>query len=230
MTYYDREDPINIAYLDRDMDRLRYLFEVENYDIDGLLSEKGTGRDFPYTIFQQACIDDFYELAEYLIERGIDMNECLGFDSGYNIYKNILLLHQALYKKNYRVFCLMVRKGADVNIICPFTGRSALHNLCTPERKDSIKYMKELLDSSAEVNILDSDGCTPLMLACRYGKMKEAEMLVRFGADPFILDDGGRSCESILESYGIEVVRLDFSLTVRKLMATVSMDLPVTYL
>lgn len=50
-----------------------------------------------------------------------------------------------------------------------------------------------LIDAGAEVNVRDSDGATPLMLAAERGRLRVFDALIKAGADLFAVDNTGRS-------------------------------------
>lgn len=79
---------------------------------------------------------------------------------------------------------LLIEHGADVNAVTRISKTTPLHNAVS-----SAAVVILLLKEGAVVNPQDSDGKTPLMLACaNFNSARVVEILIKAGADPTIKD------------------------------------------
>lgn len=66
------------------------------------------------------------------------------------------------------------------------------------KHKDMIKTIRFLIDNGADVNAVNSDGKTPLHIACEKGEYKGAVVLLDAHADPRIQDPSGRLAQDMI--------------------------------
>ncbi|PUU83419.1 ankyrin repeat-containing domain protein [Tuber borchii] len=90
---------------------------------------------------------------------------------------------------------LLLKAGADAEV--PVTNRGWRRALHFAVGEGSVKIVKELLESGADVNRkrsdIDSDGASPLHIAARTGDLAVVEMLLKAGADFTSLDKDGKT-------------------------------------
>ena len=60
--------------------------------------------------------------------------------------------------------------------------------------------LEPLCPREADANLRTRSGLTPYMLCCQYGCFQCGDCLIRHMADPYLLDNDGRSCLAILSS------------------------------
>ena len=86
---------------------------------------------------------------------------------------------------------ILLNKGADPNI-SDQNGESSLHaamyGMCSSETT------QELIDHGANVNALNKDGASPLLLACSVAQTDSVKLLLKAKADPNIAYTDGDSC------------------------------------
>jgi ankyrin repeat protein len=87
----------------------------------------------------------------------------------------------------------LVLERTDPNARHSVSGRTALHDLATPEDetadRQAVNYAAMLLDAGARTNIRDNLlKSTPLGWACRWGAVEMAKLLLARGADPIEAD------------------------------------------
>jgi ankyrin repeat protein len=117
-----------------------------------------------------------------LIQKGADLNYKNRFDE--------TPLFTAMHLGNTRVFHLLLKHGANVNVRVRQYDRSLLHYAVFFKRSwafltmilnENIQY-----DAFVNVNHCDTFGQTPLSLAIEANRSTEANLLLRHGADPNI--------------------------------------------
>lgn len=93
-------------------------------------------------------------------------------------------LHKAIQYGNIKIVRGLITLGANVNDNI----KPVLH---TAMYYDRIDIIHELIESDADVDIIDNDGNTPLHIAVDIGKLKIIKILVEAGANINIKDAGG---------------------------------------
>ena len=94
---------------------------------------------------------------------------------------------------------LLLDKGADPNIVDKH-GDSCLHAAIFGHC--SIATLQEIIDRSADVNAVNKDGATPLLLACSTGQSEAVKFLLNANADPNTADvDGDVSLHAAIAGY-----------------------------
>lgn len=100
------------------------------------------------------------------------------------------LLMFTIWNQQFDTFKYLLELGADVNIHDHYEGASAIIEACKMEA-DNTDYVKMLLQYGANVNDIEvglrpegnSIRDSPLLAACRKGKMSLAKLLIQSGAD-----------------------------------------------
>ncbi len=109
----------------------------------------------------------YYDITEILLQNNADPN--------LNKTSKKLLLHTAIKKNDYDMVKLLIDYNADLNKFGKHTtiitgdGRTATEftPLHLAVEADELNFVKLIVDNSKNLNLRDSDGLTPLLLACR---------------------------------------------------------------
>lgn len=142
------------------------------------VNRRGTGhsRNLGWTMLHKAIIIDDENLVEFLLCRGADPN--LRFP-----VTDETPLYDATRVSCGIIMSLLVNHGADINAVSGCdrrpSNRTALWFACWCAC--SLKTHR-LLKLGADPNIPDSDGNTPMHIACTYGYPKKVELLLAYGA------------------------------------------------
>jgi ankyrin repeat protein len=70
---------------------------------------------------------------------------------------------------------LLVQRGANINVIVQYYGRTALHYAAEEAHEEVVAF---LLEKGAQTSNSEGDNVTPLMLACRNGHVGVVQMIV----------------------------------------------------
>lgn len=91
----------------------------------------------------------------------------------------------------------LVNKGADVHAVGGFDQSLALHraisNFAWPSKEDRLETVKILLNAGADIEKIDHDGYSPLMMAAAFGCYTIAEELLKRGANPNHVNEDGKA-------------------------------------
>jgi ankyrin repeat protein len=138
-----------------------------------------------------------FELAELLIEHGIDVNLSVN-------ERGDTALHSAVRSSNLRIVELIMAKGADVAVrnddgqtaldIAMDLGRRKIVKLLANNRSSDANIhlaaflgdqarVQELIKSGTDINAQDQSGMTPLLRALSGSQVQLAKFLVENGAD-----------------------------------------------
>mgnify|MGYP004523446297 CR=1 FL=1 len=63
---------------------------------------------------------------------------------------------------------------------------------------NDLSVLKALKSDAIDLNLRTKAGFTPIMLAVQQGSFAIADYLLQYGGDPYLLDNQGRSCLTIL--------------------------------
>ena len=63
---------------------------------------------------------------------------------------------------------------------------------------NDLSVLKALKSDAIDLNLRTKAGFTPIMLAVQQGSFAIADFLLQYGGDPYLLDNQGRSCLTIL--------------------------------
>ena len=109
---------------------------------------------------------------DFLVARGADIHVADG--TGY------LPLHWAAYTSKVDVMQRLIDLGCDPNAPIINTGGSSLHLAAMSKANTGILY---LLEHVADINLRNKEGFTPLDLAVFGGNVKNALILIAYGAE-----------------------------------------------
>lgn len=101
----------------------------------------------------------------------------------------------------------LLKKGADVEVKDQYGWTALMHATASntavyPENKPNAARLKALLESSPNVNISDSRGITPLIIAAAEGKTEFVKLLLAKGADVNAKDRNGATALSYAKARG----------------------------
>eukprot|EP01095_Lingulamoeba_sp_RSL-Kostka_P002860 TRINITY_DN13780_c0_g1_i1.p1 TRINITY_DN13780_c0_g1~~TRINITY_DN13780_c0_g1_i1.p1 ORF type:complete len:460 (+),score=129.98 TRINITY_DN13780_c0_g1_i1:33-1412(+) len=123
-----------------------------------------------------ACSKGNYECAQILLKHGADPNHKSSNTS-------LSPLHFAVANGSRRIISLLIEQYEADYYALTNKGRNILHEAARFGRVKTIKYLVEQLKMDVNETTSDDDGCTPLHLACRYGRLAAAKQLISLGAD-----------------------------------------------
>ena len=145
-----------------------------------------------------AAMEEDLEVMRFLIENGADLD-------GYNAYYDVALIY-ALSHKKAEAAELLVQSGADVNLpnffgVSPFIGVAHDKNL------DLLKLMIEKgadLNANYKPRNAKKDGGTmrPLDAALKGKHLETIAFLLKAGADPLLMKDGGKDLAAFAKEKG----------------------------
>jgi ankyrin repeat protein len=140
-------------------------------------------KDIYTTPLVTALVYDEIAVADYLKSRGAVLPNA--DEDGFTLLMNCGEPNSAHRKaiKNFLNFGASVhdrlKKDRNLKDICFYAGATPLHFMAT---EGSIEKVQLLLNAGADVNALDSHGCSPLMYALCYKKFDVAKELINAGA------------------------------------------------
>ncbi len=137
--------------------------------------------DSKYTALHWACMRAHWDVAEFLIKKGADLN-VVGGDGGTQI-------NWAAHHDNVEIIKLMVEKGAKLNIRNQW-GMTELH---TAIWRGCIHVVEYLLDHGSDPTIKTNEGWTAMHYAYRSGHDNIIEMLRERGLSMTEKDNMGRT-------------------------------------
>ena len=161
------------------------LFKKDGLDVNTVIDSTNT------TVLQEACRRrGRYELAQFLIKNGANVNTITNEGSGYTARTP---LQSALQMKHEKLALLLLENGADVNTVNG-EKETILHQAIRNMRPsdyykgdDGIRNPKlildEILKKNVNLNVGDKNGDSPLYYACRYCDLDTIKKLVEKGAD-----------------------------------------------
>jgi len=113
-----------------------------------------------------------------------------GFSPDVKDKKGVSMLGIAARNGHLKTMELLLRSGAQVNLVSEDRGSTALFDAAMGKHEDMVKT---LIDAGADANIQSKEGQTALVVVVGAGDEEIVEMLVRAGADPDIEDSLGVS-------------------------------------
>ena len=113
-----------------------------------------------------------------------------GFSPDTKDKKGIPLLCHSAREGHLKTIELLLRSGAQVNLVSEDRGSTALFDSALGRHA---KLVKALIEAGADTNIKDKEGQTALVVAVGAGDEEIVEMLVKAGANPDLEDSLGVS-------------------------------------
>ena len=134
-----------------------------------------------YTALHWACMRAHWDIAEYLIEKGADLN-VVGGDGGTQI-------NWAVHHDNVDIIKILIEKGAKLNIRNQW-GMTELH---TAIWRGNIHVVEYLLDHGSDPTIKTNEGWTAMHYAYRSGHDDVIALLKKRGVSMTEKDNMGRT-------------------------------------
>jgi uncharacterized protein len=122
-----------------------------------------------------------------------------GFSPDTKDKKGVPMISIAARNERLDTLQLLLRSGAQVNLIAEDRGSTALFDSALEKNKDMIKI---LIEAGADVNIQSKDGQTALVVVVGEGDAEIVEILFKAGADPDIKDALGVSARKYATIFG----------------------------
>ena len=124
------------------------------------------------------------EVLQAIINHGADLNA--------TNKENTTALTIASAKRNADTINVLLNAGADPNIVAA-DGNTGIHHAVRGDYSNEV--LQALIDHGAEVNSINGETKTALMIACEEGNMGAINVLLNAGADPDTADAGcGETC------------------------------------
>jgi ankyrin repeat protein len=201
----DHQTPLLLAMQYDRSDLVRFLLE---YGADPNL--EGASGKTPLHMLSDCRADCILVVAQSLLERGADVN-ALDKD-----HQTPLLLAMQYDRSDLVRFLL--EHGADPNLEGA-SGKTPLHMLSDCRADCILVVAQSLLERGADVNALDKDHQTPLLLAARYERSDLVRLLLEHGADPNLEGGGGETPLHILSGHRVsDYHRADYILVAHLLL------------
>ncbi len=165
----------------------------------GNVNARGTYGQTPLFILSsdETCDDDDNDdvlvVAQFLLERGADVNLTDEF------HQTPLL--RAIRQLRYDLARLLIQHGADVKVEDD-EGQSPLHLLIRwgDFHAGEVPFAQLLLERGADVNATDKNHETPLLRAMRQGDSSMTQFLLQNGADDKVEDNEGKAPLHVLSA------------------------------
>jgi len=100
-----------------------------------------------------------------------------------NVCKNQTPLELFVQQRNLSVVNILCTYGADVNKQSSSTGRTALHQVAADEDVEDLDLLCLLIEWGSQLDIQDTDGCTPSVLAAQANNLYILKTLLMVGVD-----------------------------------------------
>ncbi|HID46111.1 MAG TPA: hypothetical protein EYP34_10190 [Chromatiaceae bacterium] len=132
-------------------------------------------------------------ITRLLIKEGVDVN--------IKDTKGHTAMYHAVFTANPRIADLLLEAGANLD------ATALLLEIVQQgiKEREAIRY---LVNHGANLEVRDSNGDTPLLIAIRKGNHKLAKHLVNFGANVTVTDAGGKTALEIAKSLDLSDIAL----------------------
>ena len=118
-----------------------------------------------------------------IVDHGADINA--------RSKSNLTPLMIACQKRNIDAIYVLLQAGADPNIN-DLKGATVIHHAVTSGCRKRI--LQAIIGHGADVNIMNTQNCTALMMACRKGDIDATNVLLTAGTNPNTVDECGDTC------------------------------------
>ncbi len=128
------------------------------------------------------------------------------FSSNTKNKKGVTLLCLSIRRGHRMLIPVLLKNGADVNLLSEDTGNSPLMDAASA---GNVEIVSGLINSGAEIDTKSKTGQTSLMLAVSIGNPEIADLLIRAGADVTIEDNLGMTAKQYAKLFKrTEIVEL----------------------
>ena len=163
--------------------------------------------DERFNVLYTACIENRVEVVKSLLEHGFDHNMMGEDEKGH--YETCLSFASKRGRAPVvtNISNLLLMRGADANL-ADADNDSPLVWACYGNKIDAARC---LLDHGADVNVIGSYGDTPLIVAVRYPRPHNkdlVQLLLEHGADPSTANDDGCTALDYVAEEGSEIAQL----------------------
>ena len=165
---------------------LQFAILNEHRDVATLILDKGPAALGEYGITALSCAFGkglkLIEIAELIIEKGVDVNSKHGFTESTFLYGAVLDDHIETVK-------LLLRKNADPDITNK-NGETPFEQACKLNRK---QIAEALISNGADVHRKTKEGLSPMHWAARYGYTDIVKKLLEKKVDVDVKDDSDQT-------------------------------------
>ena len=174
------ETALELALMEGNVDAINILLNV----LDEPNSADPDGETYLHNAVRMGCSAKAFQA---IIDHGADVNAINKW--------NQTALALASMEKNIDAINILLNAGADPNI-ADADGNTCLHEAI---RTDCSKeLLQSIIDHYADVNVVNNEGVTVLLLACEVGQSETVEVLIRAAGDASTADRNGDTCLHIL--------------------------------
>lgn len=175
--YYDDKNALK-ALLKKNLKKIKKDY-IQNTNINVLLKK---GIPFTSDCFSLYISKDKPEICKLFIDGGIDINS--KDDSG------TPMINQAVRKDNLTLVKQFIEMEADINCISEDRGYTPVMDAVW---RGNLEITDLLIKNKAELNTINKEGQSNLVLAVGANRVEITKLLVENGADPDIKDSMGMS-------------------------------------
>ena len=173
--------PLVYAAVRDHLDVVKYFVEELGVDVDQP-DLAGCTPLMNTAYFRKTDYKKNYEMIEYLISQGADVNAVS--NNGTTAFMGTAI------EERVDVARILLQNGAKVNVRTTDYGDTAIYRAVERDRYDFLEF---LLSVGVDINAQDDFGVSPLMKAAGNGSINSVKMLVAKGADINLQDDEGRN-------------------------------------
>lgn len=161
--------------LDGDIEQLKILIGELDIDVNMTFITKvvnwfGSGAALPVTtqtLLSLACINNLYDVANYLISIGADVNATLI----QNIDRDVPIISMVT---DIEIIQLLLKNGADINQIDDHGDTPIIHSI----KNEALNVTKYLIDNGASLDCKNYQDTTPLMFAALYSPLVIVKQII----------------------------------------------------
>ena len=172
---------------------------IINNDIQSLKNYINSGHDlniennYGYTPLMYACVYNKIEVIELLLKHGVDVNK-------QTIYGETALFFAYAHGNNsLEIIKMLLDAGADINKQNYLNETILIRiSLLSIASSENIKIIEFLLNSGADIDKQDNNGDTALTSAAYKNNRGLVELLLKYNADEFILNNDDESFYDLL--------------------------------